>query len=214
MKALPNETKGPASQANRQRLLTRSAQTLLGICTGLAADGTINNTEIHFLRTWLTENSEVLESWPGSIIGQRLEIILADGTITEEERQHFLETLQSITGNSFHETGSAGADSPALPTDPDATIHFDKRTFCFTGTFLYGTRGACEWATQNLGGVTLKAVTQSLDYLVIGAMVTKDWAYESYGRKIEKAATLRQKGGKIRIVTEQQWAAAMKSITL
>jgi len=214
MKALPNETKDAAIQANRHRLLTRSAQTLLGICTGIAADGNINDTEIHFLRTWLADNKEVLESWPGNIIGQRLEAILADGIITEEERQHFQETLKNITGNDFSETGSAAADCPALPTNPDARIQFDKRTFCFTGTFLYGTRASCEWATQSLGGITLKAVTQSLDYLVIGAMVTKDWAYESYGRKIEKAANLRQKGGKIAIITEQQWEAAMRSIAL
>lgn len=28
-------------------------QTLLGICTGIAADNHINDSEIHFLKTWL-----------------------------------------------------------------------------------------------------------------------------------------------------------------
>lgn len=200
--------------ANRHRLLTRAAQTLLGICTGIAADGKINDTEIHFLRTWLLQNFEVLESWPGNIIGRRIEAIMADGIITEEERQHFLETLQSITGNDFSETGSAAADSPALPLTPDARIRFPGRRFCFTGTFLYGKRPQCEAATQSLGGIPISNITMSLDYLVIGSMITATWALESYGRKIEKAANLRQTGGKISIVSERQWVEAMRAIVL
>lgn len=203
-----------AIKANRHRLLTRAAQTLLGICTGMAADGKINDTEIHFLSTWLTENKEVIDSWPGNVISQRLEAILADGTITEEERQHFLQTLQSITGNAFHETGSTGPDTPALPITPNPVITFPRQTFCFTGTFLYGRRSKCEADTEALGAAALNNVTQALDYLVIGAMITPTWLTASYGEKIRKAANLRDKGNKIQIVSEQQWVEAMKAIVL
>lgn len=195
--------------ASRQRLLTKASITLMGICTGIAADGNINDAEILFLRTWLLDNREALEEWPGQALAEQVASILADGKITEDERKELLETLEGITGNSFHETGSAAADHPALPLDQDPTIQFEDRTFCFTGTFSYGRRDACESLTESYGGVISDTVTKALDYLVIGSLISPAWFNQSYGRKIEKAASYRNKGGRPSIISEAQWRAAM-----
>lgn len=201
------------AKANQHRMLTRAAQTLLGICSGIASDGVVNDMEIHFLRTWLLENKDVASVWPGNVIGQRISAILSDGVIDESERDNLLDVLQSITGNSFSETGSSVADVPALPVDNVQNVTFDGRRFCLTGTFFRGTRSSCESVTEALGGIVEKTVSRSLDYLVIGATVTANWAFESYGRKIEKAVAYRESGGSPLIITERQWELAMPGVT-
>ena len=59
-----------------QRNATKAAHTLLGICCGISADGSINDSEILFLRTWLREHEQVAAKWPGSMIAKRIDAIL------------------------------------------------------------------------------------------------------------------------------------------
>jgi len=51
------------------------------------------------------------------------------------------------------------------------------------------------------------AITQKLDYLIIGELSSRDWRFSSYGRKIEKAMLLQEKGHALQIVTEEAWLA-------
>lgn len=199
--------------ADRHRLLTRATQTLLGICTGLVADGQINDGEIHFLKTWLRENEETLKTWPGDIIGQRVDAILQDGAITEAERTDFLQTLQAMTGNHFAETGAAAPDNPnQLPVDDSCLIAFKDAQFCLTGKFIYGTRAACQRTILSLGGIVSDRVGQNLDYLVIGSLINPTWAYEAHGRKIEEAVAMQKKNERLRIVSEAHWTKAIAAL--
>lgn len=197
--------------ADRHRLLTRSAQTLLGICSGLIADGDLNDAEISFLQTWLLENQDIVSVWPGSVIADRIKSSIANGNISETDRSDLLATLRELTGTNFSETGSAQADSPAnLPVDDAVNVNFADMQFCFSGKFIYGTRETCHRTTNALGGIVAQNVAHDLDYLVIGSLIKRDWAYESYGRKIEKAAQLRQANGRPAIISEAHWTAAVK----
>lgn len=196
-------------QATQQRLDARSMQTLLGICSGITADGLINDREIHFLKNWLNENPQTSTYWPGSAIAQRVTNILQDGAITQEESADLVDLLKTITGNYFTETGSASPESPALPIDDDPSIYILHMSFCFTGRFYYGTRAACERAILNLGGTAMDNVTRNLNYLVIGGMIEPTWANTTYGRKIEAAVKHQQSGDEIIIVSEHQWTQAI-----
>jgi NAD-dependent DNA ligase len=62
----------------------------------------------------------------------------------------------------------------------------------------------CKRAVENAGGfeVSLKKAT---DYLVIGNYATDSWIHSSYGRKIEKAMEMKQKGHHIKIISESHW---------
>ena len=195
--------------ATQHRLDTRAMQTLLGICTGIAVDDHINDKEIVFLKTWLNENSSVAEYWPGSSIAARIDTILADGIITQEEKEDLLSLLRDITGNNFSETGAAASDAPALPIDDDPSIYFRNMLFCFTGRFFYGTRPACERVILNMGGMAVDNVSKKLNYLVIGALIEPSWAHTTYGRKIESAMKHKEAGSEISIVSEQQWTQAV-----
>lgn len=195
--------------AIQHRLDTRSMQTLLDICIGLTADEHINDQEIIFLRTWLNENSAAAERWPGSSIAARIDAILADGIITQAEREDLLGLLRDISGNYFSETGAAAPEGPALPIEDDPSIYFRNMLFCFTGRFFYGTRAACERVILSLGGMAVDSIGKKLDYLVIGALIEPSWLHTTYGRKIEAAMKHKEAGSEIAIVSEQQWTQAI-----
>ncbi len=201
------------AKSMQQRALTKAAQTLLGICAGISADGHISDQEITFLRTWLAENAEVAAFWPGSALVRRIDEVLADGVVTQDERDSLLSSLQQLSGNHFAETGSSTPEAPAVPIDDDPSIFFRHMTFCFTGNFHYGTRANCERAVLKLEAMPVDRVTGKLDYLVVGAIVEESWANGTYGRKIEKAVERRQRYGQPAIVSESQWVKAMEEAT-
>lgn len=199
-----------AKSAMLQRIDTRSMQTLLGICTGIIGDDVIQDKEIAFLKTWLLEHNEICDKWPANAIYFKVQEILQDGIITHDERQSLMTLLQQITGNYFADTGAAVVESPALPIDDDPSIYFRNMSFCFTGTFMYGTRAACERIILKLGAMPVDTVSKKLNYLVIGGLVTSSWVNESYGRKIEKAVQYRdQSGAELAIISERQWTEAL-----
>lgn len=203
---------GAALKAIEIRKIQKATENLLGICSGLAADGYISESEVHFLRNWISNNADIADDWPGCVIAQRVNAILEDGIITAGERQDLLETLQELTGNRFSETGTAATDAPTLPVDDDPSIFFRDMTFCLTGRFLWGTRAACERAILNLEGTVVDTVTKGLDYLVIGAMIEPQWAHTTYGRKIETAVKYKGLGVDLTIISEQQWTSAINDL--
>lgn len=137
---------------------------------------------------------------------------MADGVITEDERSHFLRELQRIVGADFAETGSVTPEVAGLPFDMAKTITVRDSTLCFTGTFVYGTRAACEKITLAAGGICSASVSRKVSYLVVGTHISPDWVSTSYGRKIQQAMDLQGDGHPIAIVSEQRWLEAMQSL--
>ncbi|MCG9713326.1 hypothetical protein L1D29_10940 [Shewanella insulae] len=181
---------------------------LLGLLQGIAADNEINKKEIKALVTWLEINHQIIDKWPASVIASKLSDILEDGIITKEEKNDLLTTVQKITGNHFCDTGDASDNTTECFDDISEVLH-DNVGFCFTGKFKSGSRKAVESMAQNLGAITSKDVLLSTKYLVIGTLASRDWKYQSHGRKIEKAMSLKEKGHDIYIISEDQWLAAI-----
>lgn len=197
------------SIANRQ--FTKSMQTLLGICTGIVADNHINDSEIHFLNTWLTEYDSVANTWPGSVIAGRIRHVLEDGIISDDDRLNLLETLKQVTGNHFHDTGSTQTETIGMPHDTLPVV-FTRTIFCFTGEFLAGTRLYCRKITEQLGAGTVDNMTKKVNYLVIGTIGSPAWVHESFGHKIAHAMRLKQEQHPISIITEKHWINAIQSL--
>lgn len=198
-----------ASKAMDKHNIRKATEHLLGICHGIAADQVLNDSEIHFLATWLKQYPEALAEWPGKTLARRISEILQDGIVTDDERRDLLSTLNSLCGNQFSETGDASSDTIELPFDDDPHVIFDGRQFCFTGNFIYGQRGDCEEAIVKLGGIPAKSVTKKLDYLVVGSLISRDWATTSYGTKIATAMRYIDKGEGIALINEAQWHEAL-----
>ena len=195
--------------ATDQRLLKRSCESLLGICSGMLADGYLANEEIHFLDAWLADNDDIANSWPGEVIFKRVRDVLADGVITEDEREYLKSTLSDLIGGSIEETGATSGTATRLPLDDVSDIQIEDCSFCFTGSFLYGTRNLCHKAVEERGGTASGSVNVSLNYLVIGSFASREWVHTSHGRKIEKAMDYKSKGRQILIISEEQWMDAL-----
>lgn len=195
--------------ATDARLLKRSCQELIGICEGMLVDQRLSNQEILYLKNWLEENDEIAYTWPGEVIYKRVNEVLDDGVIDESERKYLAKTLEELVGGSFQETGATPTEPISFPIQQVESIEFVGKTFCFTGTFLFGTRPACHKATEKVGGIPTMGITRKLNYLVIGTTSTRSWANTSFGRKIEKAVELQRDGCPITIIGEQTWVKGL-----
>jgi NAD-dependent DNA ligase len=88
--------------------------------------------------------------------------------------------------------------------DPEPSLTFTGRVYCFTGTFLFGQRKDCEKAVADRGG-SCGGLTNKTEFLVIGAYATESWKHTSFGNKIMHACDLRDHGHPIAIVCEEHW---------
>ncbi|MCK9530644.1 MAG: hypothetical protein M0R77_08815 [Gammaproteobacteria bacterium] len=176
---------------------------LLGMVQGVIADRQLVDEEIASLQQWLASirSGEIIAEWPGQVLHERIASVLADGVITEEERQDLLETLRALVGE---EPGAVGGTT-RLPVDCVSDVAFPGRNFCLTGKFAFGSRKRCEAAIRDRGGAIHDSVVKELNYLVLGAVASRDWAHTSFGRKIEKAVAYKAAGCDILIISEEHW---------
>lgn len=203
-------TNEPQLQAAlNKRNLNKGVEMLLGMITGMLADGELNDLEIQLLNTWLTEHQDVAASWPGSSIALKLRTILADGVISEQERSHLQSSLQQLAVNDFAQTGSASPEIVALPFDNNCTVVLRESKICLTGDFLFGTRSKCEEISTLAGAILRDSVTGKTDYLIIGTHISPSWAHTSFGRKIQQAMEIQRVGGRLKIISEQRWQSAL-----
>jgi hypothetical protein len=178
---------------------------LVGLCRGILADGKLDDAEIVTLDQWLATYGSRLPEWPCQALAKHVKLILSDGLIDDGERADLLRYLEDLTGGP-----ASRPDAPTtLPlTDPAPHVEYAGRTFCLTGTFVFGPRRLVITAVQDQGGRVIENPS-SADYLVIGATITPSWKYSTHGLKIEKAVTAREESGSPAIVSEEHWAASL-----
>ncbi len=197
---------------NGARVDDRQVSELIGVAHGIIADGAVNEAEARYLYKWLCAN-RVLGSNPVvGMIYERMQAIMLDSKLDPDESIDLLNTLSELCGNEFEE-GEALKSSTLPLCNPAPRIVFNGSTFCLTGTFSHGTRSACEAAVSKLGGIA-GPLNKSTKYLVIGSYATDSWSQSSFGRKIEKAASMRSDGVPISIVSEIHWAKGMSDSAL
>ncbi|MEX2469903.1 MAG: BRCT domain-containing protein [Pseudohongiellaceae bacterium] len=176
---------------------------LKGFLSGVASDGVLNDQEITALSTWLNRHQAIRDSWPASIIIERLDYILEDGIITEDEREDLLQTLQRTTGSDPDGNRFAVEGSTEVWEDRIDEVSIKGATFCLTGDFVSGDRGTVETMLRLKGAEISSSVNKAVDYLVIGTLANRDWLYTPHGRKIEKALLARREGADVTIITER-----------
>ena len=194
-----------ASLAVAKHKTNRAIEHLLGMVTGMVADGQLHDLEIKMLSTWLASYPEVTTEFPVSVIARKISEVLADGIITADERSYLLVVLLGLASTDFSVTGSATPEVITLPIEDNVEINFSDALVCFTGEFLYGTRAACERLVLKLGARCAGNVSKKVNILVIGTKVSVDWAHTSFGRKIQQAMELREAGHPMKIISERRW---------
>ncbi|MGH7460675.1 MAG: BRCT domain-containing protein [Longimicrobiales bacterium] len=189
--------------SNRAR---RAVSDLVSIAGGMLADGTITSSEVHGLVSWIAAHPALMNTFPGNIIGQRLERYLADQYIDEDEIADLSNLLRELTGNvGGTQNGFTGFTTLPL-TRPAPFIEFAHREFVFTGKFFYGPRKACEHAVAERGGSCSDEPRSTTNYVVIGTLGSPVWSESPSANKIKTAITMKTKGAGIIIVSEDHWA--------
>lgn len=78
------------------------------------------------------------------------------------------------------------------------------KSYLFTGELLAMKRSEAQRLVEEHGGVAAQSVNQDLDFLVVG-----DGG--GAGSKVQKAQKLREKGGKVQIISESEFLAQIRS---
>ncbi len=193
---------------NNDRISSRQIDELIGITRGIAADGTLNQSEVEFLQKWLAASVGISGQPVIRTLYDRVNVVLADGIADEEECRDLLATLNAFSSRDF-ELGEVLKATTLPLCDPAPNLTFGGRSYCFTGTFNFGQRKACEAAVSERGG-RCGSLTQKTDVLVIGLYATESWKHSSFGNKILKAADMRAEGVPITIVSEEHWVGHLQ----
>lgn len=198
---------------HQARIDRRSADALVGLAAGIAADGRINQQEAEFLENWIASNFAHLGDPVINLLYRRLSDMLADGVLDAEEAAELLTTLRNFAGLSTARP-RASANAYAPPTDlpfcrPAPELQWNGRLFVFTGVMAYGPRKDCEALVIDRGGQIGARVSKKIHYLVVGAIGNEQWLHSTYGTKIKKAVELREAGAPLAIVSEEHWQKAI-----
>lgn len=194
---------------HKERIDRRSADALVGIAAGLAADGKINQQEAEFLKVWIESHLTHLGDPVVNILYQRLASMLSDAVLDAEESIELLEMLHQFTGLSVG-SGQTSTAPTSLPLDhPAPPLNWTERVFLFTGVMAYGPRKECESLIVERGGLIGGSVSKKVHYLVVGSIGNDQWLHSSYGTKIKRAVELRDSGVPIAIVSEDHWQKVM-----
>ena len=191
--------------------ITATIQTMQGVAYGIIADDKISDEEIALFKEWIDENEFLTGTYPYDDIVKILNSILADGIITENEKEKlkaFLsEFVDTTTSNNLSETDlkelkDAYSVNAICTKNPE--IILKDRTFCFTGKSKYASREELAQLVEDCHGSFRNNISSRTNYLIVGLDGSEHWTYSTYGRKIEKAIDLNKTGkGNIQIIQEE-----------
>lgn len=188
--------------------LRQSLGELLGLARGLLADQELSDGEIEFLDKWLEDRYAMTSSFPGNVIHDRIKEVLEDGVITEDEREHLVETLNMLVEGRLDDL-TEQVDLSELWFDEVGLIEFKQTKFCLTGDFVYGPREVCKTAIEERGGIVAQTVINEPQILVVGGLGVDEWRSGGLGVEIEAALKLRAKGVALKIIPEGSWVTQL-----
>jgi len=92
---------GDYKRFHRLSQLDKSINTLLGLIEGIAIDGLINPSEVDLLNMWLAEHQELRDKHPYNELVPVVEQAIADGLLTEDERQDILWLCEKLRSSEY-----------------------------------------------------------------------------------------------------------------
>ncbi len=203
--------------------LKEEMRCLHGFIQGVGINKIINATELGALKNWMIYHESVIDKWPFNELYQLINNILADGIVTKEEQEQFLNFIndftekkaqnikdESVFVNKWMATNAPTVETIKSVVNKNCNIDIKGKTVCITGVMKVKRALVFDIVTER-GGIPKKDVTLNLDYLVIGALSNPCWQYTTYGRKIETAMQYNHHGSKINIVSENDFLVALNS---
>jgi NAD-dependent DNA ligase len=181
----------------------------MGIVDGITCDGNLSTEEINYLSRWLDEHSYVTQEYPANVIVRKIREALLDKVVTEDEKVHLLNCLQTFSSNPDILNDQIPAHISRL-FDDDPSVYFDGKFFVLTGDFIFGPRASCERAILQRGGIVRDSLSGKTDYLILGSRSSPGWLEENWGRKLQRAAELIDSGeSELAVIREADWVLAL-----
>jgi NAD-dependent DNA ligase len=87
--------------------LEKSVNSLLGLVEGISIDGRINDVEASFLASWFAEHEELKGRHPYNELMPVVEAALADGVLTDDEREDILWLCNKLCSQAFFDKTTA-----------------------------------------------------------------------------------------------------------
>ncbi|MBX3290143.1 MAG: BRCT domain-containing protein [Acidobacteria bacterium] len=195
---------------------TAGIQRLHAILGGIAADGRITEKEMVGLTDWLASHEHLKTCWPYDEIDSLVVSVLADGKIDSDEHEllkvFFADFVSILDDRTITRPPISNGISIGGLCAVDPVITFKDSRFCFTGKSSRFSKSDLSSIVENLGGECINTVSQSTNYLVVGADGNPAWAFACYGRKVEKAVELRKAGFPIMIIHEIDFHDAVNDV--
>ena len=188
-------------------VITSSTQQLGGFLAGISADQTINIEELTALGNWTSNNAPMFKTWPFDTLLPAIERIQAERQLSADDHNELLAFCQSIT--SIKPAEEEKVTIPVKLPKQQVSILIQECTFCFTGESSRYSRKELAQIVEMYGGIAADSVTAKLHYLVICDVRNPAWAFEMYGRKVEKAMNMKKKGAGPEVVFEEDLFASL-----
>jgi NAD-dependent DNA ligase len=87
--------------------LEKALNSLIGLIEGISIDGVINDKEVAYVEAWLNENRQLQSSHPFSELMPVVDAAIADGILTDDERQNILWLCERLKSAEFFEAATA-----------------------------------------------------------------------------------------------------------
>lgn len=171
---------------------TLGLQLLEGIVEGISCDDIINEEEILSLQKWLAGHDYLKGVYPFDKIYCMVEKVLADGILSEEEKEELAYTFKDLYC------------SRSLSVGKSKTIELNGKVFCLSGEFTCASKSEVSRKLLEKGAIEKSGVSSKVDYLFVGGSGSAAWKFGKIGGKIAKAMELQEKGSKIQIIGEDE----------
>jgi len=181
----------------------------LSMLRAICADGIIIQPEISRVEQWITANRDISKAFPIKPVYHRIRGAVKDNVIDGEELAKLDELVTEISNDNYTQTGDVDGSIGQVFCDDVEHFSFEGKTFCFAGNFLSGTRKQCQIEAEIRGACVKSSISADVDVLVIGSVTSLNWRYEDFGRKVERAISLRAETGKPVILSEDQWTSLL-----
>lgn len=182
-------------------VITSATQQLGGFLAGISADNTVNAGELNALRNWASENASLFNTWPFDALLPAIDRISSDRQLRPEEHHEVISFCNAVS--TIKPFGQAKTEIIAKLPMQEVAILIQDSTFCFTGESPNYTRKELAKIVEMYGGVAAASITTQLHYLVICDVPNPAWAFQMYGRKVEKAMNMKKKGAGPEVVFER-----------
>lgn len=87
--------------------LEKSVNSLLGLIEGISIDGSINASELSFLRLWLNDHAEVQDRHPFNELMPVVHAALVDGVLSQDEREDIVWLCERLRSTEYFDKTTA-----------------------------------------------------------------------------------------------------------